>query len=333
MDARETVAGEPVRLFVGTDRSQMLATRILESSIRRRTDAQVEVTPLLDVRLPEPADPRNRQRTGFSFARFAIPKLAGHRGRAIYTDADMIVFGDIGELWSLDFAGAKLLVLEDDPVGDETSGQNALWRRKQTAVMVFDCQALDWDAEAIVRGLDEGRYDYDQLVHEICVLDESAVRRAIPPDWNCVDAFDPARTRLYHFTDMPTQPWVKAGHPFGHLWTTELRALIAAGGLTRGEVEEEIALGWVRPSLLTELDEAPDGQSCPPELIDRLDAEDRSKEFVPHAAAIAERQRQKAAEKAAKKAKAKPFGDARKPAAGSSPARPGWLRSLFGGSR
>jgi hypothetical protein len=90
----------PVRVFVGTDRSQALAARVLEYSIKRRASMSVDVVPMCDLPVPTPRDSANRPRTGFSFARFLIPSLCAYRGRAIYRDADVLVFDDIVKLWS-----------------------------------------------------------------------------------------------------------------------------------------------------------------------------------------------------------------------------------------
>ena len=90
-----------IKVYVGADRSQQLAVKVLEYSIQRHTTAPVEVIPMIDLPVPVPKDPRNGQRTGFSYSRFCIPKLAGYSGRAVYMDADMQVFKDIQELWKL----------------------------------------------------------------------------------------------------------------------------------------------------------------------------------------------------------------------------------------
>ena len=39
---------EPLRIFVGTDESQVVAHRVLEYSIRKSASIPVEVTPMLD---------------------------------------------------------------------------------------------------------------------------------------------------------------------------------------------------------------------------------------------------------------------------------------------
>ena len=80
---------ETVRVYVGTDRSQVLAVKVLEHSIKRHTKLDVVVHPMLDLPIKQPLDPRNWQRTGFSFSRFCIPKLSNYSGKAINLDADM----------------------------------------------------------------------------------------------------------------------------------------------------------------------------------------------------------------------------------------------------
>jgi lipopolysaccharide biosynthesis glycosyltransferase len=273
----------PVRIYVGTDRSQMVGVKVFEYSVKRHTDLPVEVTPLIGINLPQPNDPRQRQRTGFSFARFAIPKLAGYRGRALYTDADMQVFADIRELWTIPFDGAKVIVQEELPE-EHAKGKKAHApgkRVKQCSVMLLDCEALKWNAEEIVRGLD-GQYTYEQLMQQLCILDENEIKYGVPFRWNSLEHYD-ATTCLIHYTDMPTQPWVSAANPNGWLWTNEVRRMLAENVLTLGELEQERKLGYLRPSFLTELKLTDDSRKLTPEQVRQLVAEDASAGFVAHA--------------------------------------------------
>src|SRR4029453_12671046 len=57
------------------------------------------------------------------------------------------------------------------------------------------------------------------------------------------------------YTDMNTQPWVFDRHPFGYLWTRDLLQAIATGFIDRDLVAEHVRQGWVRPSLLVQVDE------------------------------------------------------------------------------
>ena len=283
----------PVRIYVGTDRSQMVGVKVLEYSIKRHTDLPVEVIPLLNVSLPEPQDPRQRQRTGFSFARFAIPHLAGFRGRAIYTDADMQVFKDIRELWTLPFEGAKVLVQEElTEEHAKTAKAHAPGKRvKQSSVMLLDCAALDWDAEKIVRGLDS-EYSYEELMQQLCILREDEIRYGIPFRWNSLEHFDET-TCLIHYTDMPTQPWVSAENQNGWLWVNEVRRMLAENALSMDELREELRLGYLRPSFMTELALVDDSRQLTPDQIRALIAEDAAAKFVKHAALNAAREKRK----------------------------------------
>jgi glycosyltransferase involved in cell wall biosynthesis len=245
---------DTIRVYVGTDRSQLLAVPVLEHSIKRHTTAKVEVIPMLDLPVPVPKDPRNGQRTGFSFSRFCIPMLAGYQGKAIYMDADMLVFRDISELWNIPFDGAKVVIQQEVKYEDVTTRKVGApkQRKKQCAVMLLDCDQLDWDIEDIVAGMDRGEYDYEQLMHDLCILDESEVKYGVPFEWNSLEHWD-SETRLIHYTDVSTQPWTECGNKFGYLWFDEVRLMLAERKLTEADIQNEIDLGYFRPSLLRDI--------------------------------------------------------------------------------
>lgn len=245
---------EVIRVYVGTDRSQLLAVPVLEYSIKRHTTAKVEVIPMLDLPVPTPKDPRNGQRTGFSFSRFCIPKLAGYKGKAIYMDADMLVFRDIRELWEIPFDGAKIVIQKEVKFEDVTTQKVGApkKRKKQCAVMLLDCEQLDWNIEKIVADMDEGQYDYEQLMYDMCILDESEVKYGVPFEWNSLEHWDP-ETRLIHYTDVYTQPWTECGNKFGYLWFNEVRRMISEKKLEEAAIQKEIDLGYFRPSLLRDI--------------------------------------------------------------------------------
>jgi hypothetical protein len=281
---------QPVRVYVGTDRSQLFAVNVLEYSIKRHTDLRVEVTPLLDLELPIPRDPRQRQRTGFSFARFAIPRLAGYQGRAIYMDADMMVFKDIRSLWTLPFGKAKVLLQDELPEARARLRKIAAPKKriKQTSVMLLDCAALRWDADAIIRGLDQGRYNYEQLMQQLCILREDEIGYRIPFEWNSLEYWDEA-TCLIHYTDMPTQPWVEPDNSNGWLWVNELRRMVTEGAARLPDLEAEVHAGYFRPSLLRELREFNDSRSLTAEQRKLLSAEDEKAGFIKHRALMEQR--------------------------------------------
>jgi hypothetical protein len=247
---------EPVRIYVGSDRSQWIGVKVLEHSIRRHASLPVEIIPMVDLPVTPPRDPKQDQRTGFSFSRFCIPKLAGYQGKAVYMDADMLVFRDIRELWEIPFGEAKVIVQEQltDAQAVTQGKKGAPEKRvKQCSVMLLDCARLDWEVDSIVRGLDDKKYDYAGLMYELCIVRENEIAYSIPFRWNSLEHYDSSSTCLIHFTDMRTQPWVYSLNPNGALWVAELKRAVDGGVVTLEEISREIELGYARPSLLAEI--------------------------------------------------------------------------------
>ena len=245
----------PIRIFVGTDDSQNLAVKVLEHSIRRNTFHPIEVVGMNQLDIPIPKDLRNQARTGFSFYRFVIPELCGYQGKAIYMDADMQVFKDISELWNLPMEGKKLLLQEEiseDQARIRKIG-SPLQRWRQSSVMLLDCGALNWNIREIVRDLDEGKYSYDQLMKELCILDDSEIGASIPFRWNSLEHYD-AMTANIHYTDMNTQPWVSSLNKNGYLWFMEVRQMLESGSLSLSEIQNGIQVGYFRPSLIDDIE-------------------------------------------------------------------------------
>jgi hypothetical protein len=266
----------PIRIYCGAARDARLPFEVLAHSIRRHTPHPVEIHAIDNGSAPLPADPRHAPYTQFSFARFAIPALAGYQGRAVYMDSDMLVFRDFAELWQLPFDGAKVLI--------EIGSRDQRDRGKHTAVMLLDCARLEWRVDEIVADLGR-RYDYNDLMAVDPLLARGEMLERIPTGWNDLDRFDPERTRNLHYTEIRTQPWVTAGHPLGHLWTAELKRAIDAGAISTDMVREEIAAGYARPSLAIELglDQAP---GTPAADARALAEHDRRLGYVAHRALL-----------------------------------------------
>ena len=233
----------PVRIYAGAHQSEALALKVLEHSIKRHTTLPVEIQTIDNSLAPPVKDPRFLPYTNFSYGRFAIPKLAGYRGRAVYLDSDMIVFRDIEELWNTPFDGAKVLVEEITP---ETRGKGRL-----TAVMLLNCAELDWDLEQIVPRLGVD-FDMNELMSVYPLVGEGELQDKLPLGWNSLDEFT-EHTRLLHYTKIKTQPWVYPAHELGYLWIDEVKMMLENGTLTPEFVREEVEKGHVRPSLLPEL--------------------------------------------------------------------------------
>jgi hypothetical protein len=236
----------PIRIYVGATEAQRLAVKVLEYSIRKHASMSVEVFPLHRAaqEIPQPVDAANRPRTPFSFQRFLIPALAGYQGRAIYLDSDMLVFRDIRQLWTMPFDGADLLAAR---------APGLTRRRPQFSVMLLDCEALKWDVRAMTKALDEGELSYEQLMFEMAVAKN--IRAAIDPAWNSLEHFRAGKTALLHYTDMERQPWLSRLNPLNRFWTQALFEALDGGHIRFSDVEDDVQAGYVRPSLLHQIDQ------------------------------------------------------------------------------
>lgn len=229
-----------IRIFIGTEPRQSIADKVLEHTVRKYATEPVEFHRMqnLDIDLSKPGLPKTG--TGFSFYRFCIPRLAGYQGRAIYLDADMILFTDIAALWNTPFNGATVLA---------TPGK--------LSVLLLDCDRLRWDVDQIIDGLAKGRYNYDQLMKEFCFLAPDELSYCLPAEWNSLDLYHEEHTKLLHYTHLQLQPWITDAHRLGYLWERELQDALQAGVVDAEELREAVAAGYVKPSLLRLLDGEP----------------------------------------------------------------------------
>jgi hypothetical protein len=247
-----------IRVFVGASPSEVLPLRVLEHSIRSHTDLPVEMSFMADLEHPLPRDEANQPGTKFSFYRFMIPALAGYRGKALYLDSDMVVFKDMRDLWEIPFDGAQVLTVVT-PEGVPT---------KNHSVLLIDCAAVDWTIENIVRGLDEGAYDYDALMRDLCIVPPDRIGARIPHVWNSLDAYRAGETALLHYTALHSQPWTGIRHPLATLWIEALYRTLQAGAVDLATVRAEVEAGNVRPSLLYQMEKGVmDPSALPPAVV------------------------------------------------------------------
>ena len=225
---------------VGCVEAQLLPFAVLRHSITRRASRPVQVEPLFrcGIEVPVPQDERNRQKTPFSFQRFLIPQARGYKGRGIYLDSDMLVFGDISSLFEYEFGNANVLAVP-----------------KETSVMVLDCNHLKWNIRELAADLDAGRLSYDGLMTCRAVAN---VNYTLPGKWNWLDNSTspmPPGVALLHYTVTSSQPWISSGHPLGHFWLKELFDALDDGTIHYEEVAYAVQQGFVRPSLLHQVDQ------------------------------------------------------------------------------
>lgn len=198
---------DPIRVFVGSDiyQQQVEAEATLEHTIRKHASMPVEITwmragdtmPVSNgpkpghwniCREPGQAWPKTGHGTDFSVFRMMVPEMAGFHGKAIYLDVDMILLGDIAELWNMP---------QKAPYLCNSKGR--------TEVALIDCEAFGnadwWPRIASVQQTGTYLPTYRNMLAQRGWIDES-----LPWEWNACDKMLPG-AKLLHATSVPHQPF------------------------------------------------------------------------------------------------------------------------------
>lgn len=231
--------GGKVRIFIGTEPKTEIARKVLECSVRRHTEAEVEFVPMIGPAW-EYDTSGFAQGTGFSLRRWMIPAFCNWEGRAIYMDADQLVFSDVWDLWT---------VPDQRPVPG-----CAAWMTYQpskfsakphphSSVMVIDCAAaVTQPYFHIARVLDflrghPAKADYARIMFPDW-LNPPPGRLGV--EWNSLNVFAEGKTKLLHYTKEPEQPWYEPDHPFAYKWKLEFQVALNAGYITPEEVRDAV---------------------------------------------------------------------------------------------
>ncbi|MEQ8234261.1 MAG: glycosyltransferase [Gammaproteobacteria bacterium] len=221
-----------IRLFIGFDPREAVAYHTMVQSIIDNTSAPVAITPLalghLDGRLTRARDPR--QSTDFAFSRFLVPSLCGFEGWALFMDCDMIVLGDLADLWSeRDPRYAVQVVKHDHRPREDTKflgqAQTRYAKKNWSSVMLFNntaCRALTETFVNQASGLE---------LHQFRWLDGEDRIGDLAPRWNHLvgyDAPDPGAAVLHYTTGGPYFD-AYADVPCADLWQAYHRRATHAG--------------------------------------------------------------------------------------------------------
>lgn len=246
--------GQKVRIFIGTEPKTEIARKVLECSIRRRTDSEVEIVPMLGKAWEYPTKDITVG-TGFSLRRFMIPAYCNWHGRAIYLDADQIVFSDVWDLWcqpDYNPSGASVWCTYQPDKYNPTPAP-------QTSVMVIDCAKAKaeggWHIDRVLALLAGAtREAYARFMH--CEGPASrpdkrqwwtaAAPAPIPAEWNHLNVFREGKTKLLHYTKEPEQPWYKPDHPYAAMWKQELSVALSVGYVTAEEIRQAVSMFGVK---------------------------------------------------------------------------------------
>lgn len=200
---------QPIRCFLGYDRRSPIGHHICEQSIIENSTQAIAITPLylstlkhIFTREREP-----NQLTDFTFSRFLVPFLSGYHGWSLFLDGnDMLILGDMAELWKLrDAQYAIMVVKHPEFKGEHSFMGNSHFtysRWNWSSVILFNnakCRALT--------PLYVNTADYYDL-HQFKWIQDSSLIGELPNNWNHLVGYYPPRAdvQLIHWTlGLPNQ--------------------------------------------------------------------------------------------------------------------------------
>ncbi len=135
----------------------------------------------------------------FTLSRFYVPELMNFKGKAIVVDPDVFFLKGKEELESFDFHDKAIYArTKVDPAGRISPA---------TSVMFLDCDKLsNWKYEELMRKLFSHELDYYDLMW-LKFEGESRIGK-LSDSWNDIDHLDES-TRMIHYSERITQPWMK----------------------------------------------------------------------------------------------------------------------------
>lgn len=212
-----------IPIFIGYDPREAIAFHVCANSIIRQASQPVSIIPLALNLLQDYTETHTDGSNQFIYSRFLVPHLMRFTGQAIFIDGDMIVRGDIAELWKLRDFGKDVQVVKHDYKTKMTEkylgSKNEDYPRKNwSSVMLFNCSSYP------TRKLTP---DYIQKstgahLHRFEWADDARIGE-LPIEWNWLpDEFGPnPDAKLLHYTLGTPSFHEFATTPMGDEWHRE----------------------------------------------------------------------------------------------------------------
>ena len=195
---------QPIPIYIGYDPREAIAYHVCANSIIRNSSRPVALIPVaLNLFQGFYQEQHGDNSNHFVYTRFLVPWLMNFKGRAIFIDGDMIVRGDIAELWDMTEHGAyDVHVVKHDYETKMTEkymgAKNENYPRKNwSSVIVWNCghfpnRVLTPEFVAKQPG---------SFLHRFSWLQDERIGE-LPPEWNWLpDEYGAnADAKLLHYT-------------------------------------------------------------------------------------------------------------------------------------
>ena len=214
---------KPIPIFIGYDPREAIAYHVCSHSIIRNSSVPVSIIPLALNNFKDYSETHTDGSNQFIYSRFLVPYLMDYSGQAIFIDGDMIVRGDIAELWALRDLGKDVQVVKHDyktKMKEKYLGsKNEDYPRKNwSSVILWNCASFPnrrLTPEYVSKST--GAH-----LHRFAWIDDDRIGE-LPPEWNWLpDEYGPnPAAKLLHYTLGTPCFHEFADTPQGELWHQE----------------------------------------------------------------------------------------------------------------
>ena len=193
---------KPIPVFVGYDPREAIAYHVCANSIIRNASCPVAIVPLALNLFSDYTETHTDGSNQFIYSRFLVPHLMDYTGRAIFIDGDMIVRGDIAELYDSIHLNHDVAVVKHDYQTRMTTkylgSKNENYPRKNwSSVIVWNCGSFPnrrLTPEFVMQAT-------GAELHRFTWLDDARIGE-LPREWNWLpDEYGPnPDAKLLHYT-------------------------------------------------------------------------------------------------------------------------------------
>jgi lipopolysaccharide biosynthesis glycosyltransferase len=193
---------KPIPVFVGYDPREAIAYHVCANSIIRNASAPVAIIPVALNLFTDYKETHGDNSNHFVYTRFLVPYLMDFKGRAIFIDGDMVVRGDIIELYESLKTAHDVAVVKHDyktrmPVKYMGAPNEDYPRKNWSSVIVWDCQSFP------NRRLtpDFVQKQPGSFLHRFSWIDDDRIQ-ALPIEWNWLpdELGENTDAKLLHYT-------------------------------------------------------------------------------------------------------------------------------------
>jgi lipopolysaccharide biosynthesis glycosyltransferase len=175
---------KPIPIFVGYDPREAIAYHTCVNSIIRHSSVPVAIVPVALNLFRDYNETHTDGSNHFIYTRFLVPHLMGWQGWAIFIDGDMIVRGDVAELWDMRAMSCDVMVVKHDYKTKRKekylgSPNEDYPRKNWSSVILWNCSSYP-NRKLTPEFVQNSTGSY---LHRFSWLEDSRIGE-LPPEWN-----------------------------------------------------------------------------------------------------------------------------------------------------